>query len=492
MIKNKHITEGLVYGLTGSISKFSSLLLLPLYTRLLTSDEYGLLELMLTISSALFLVVHVQLSSGVLRFYYESKAQNELGSLLGTMITLFLILNASALFIALILSSQIQARFGLAPDLLIAVVAGLLPNMIVQASLVVLRLEFRATQYLVYSTGQFLIYAILGAVSALFLPNKVIGILWATNISYFLVAIPCLYYIRQLTPIKLTLSGSRRLLFYSAPIMPSVAGSWLQRSASRLFVAMTLGLSAVGVYGVASRLASSFELLSTSFKMTWSPYAMNRITENASEKLFVRDLNLYIFGSFASVVLLSVGAIPLMTFIVPENYYMARLFITILIVSNAISGYSNVLEIGNLWEEQTYKNSAGTIGGAIITVAIIWLFIGRYGIIVAPVATLIGSLAKVILIYWTSQRSRFIPYTNSVSISLLINLLYSFIVYQILAAFLPNVWWATGLTLFTGLVSAYFCWFFTLREEDKQFLIRNFAKLLSPNRPKPGDEQTGA
>lgn len=477
-MKNKIIREGLVYGLAGSINKFSSLLLLPLYTRLLTPDDYGLLELMLTISAALFLVLHLQLSSGILRFYYDSKSQGTLSSLLGTTMTLTLILNGAALLIALLFSTRFQAAFGISPDILIAIVAGLLPSMVMQIVLVVLRLEYRPKDYLLYSGGQFLAYAVLGALSAIFLTNKVVGILWAANISFFIVAVPCLVYVHRLAPLKLTLSSARELLFYSAPIMPSLAGNWVQRSASRFFIAASLGLTSVGIYSVASRLATSYELLNNSFKLTWSPYAMNRIEENDTEKLFVRDLNLYIFTSFASVVLISAAAIPLMTFIVPESFYLGRLFIGFLIISNAVSGITNIVEIGNLWEKQTYKNSIGAVASAVITIVIIWLTIDRWGLIVVPVATLAGSVAKVLLIYWSAQRTRFIPYTNSMIIAIGINLLFASYAYLALSYILPNFWLATAALIFGGSILILIAWFLTLRHEDKNYLRRLLIQAL--------------
>src|ERR1017187_4099548 len=87
----KVASDSVVYGSGIVATRFVYILLLPFYLRLFTLTDYGLLELLLTTGSILLLVSDLQIVSGVLREYYEAKAERRSRTLVGTALTLHVV-----------------------------------------------------------------------------------------------------------------------------------------------------------------------------------------------------------------------------------------------------------------------------------------------------------------------------------------------------------------------------------------------------------------
>ena len=64
----KHLTKhSVVYGLGGTLNKLIGFFLLPIYTRLLTPADYGILSLLTVTSSLATIIAHLGLGSAMFR-----------------------------------------------------------------------------------------------------------------------------------------------------------------------------------------------------------------------------------------------------------------------------------------------------------------------------------------------------------------------------------------------------------------------------------------
>src|SRR5256886_78103 len=65
-------SQSLIYGLGGLISRFLSLLLLPLYTSYLHGRDYGRVETLTALTAVLVVVLRLGISSAFFRYYFDS------------------------------------------------------------------------------------------------------------------------------------------------------------------------------------------------------------------------------------------------------------------------------------------------------------------------------------------------------------------------------------------------------------------------------------
>ena len=80
-----------IYGFGNAIKKLIGFLLLPFYTRALTPDDYGVIEI-LGVSAMLFIIIlNIGISTSCSRYFYTAKSQDEKGKVLFTTFVLRLL-----------------------------------------------------------------------------------------------------------------------------------------------------------------------------------------------------------------------------------------------------------------------------------------------------------------------------------------------------------------------------------------------------------------
>ena len=61
-----------IYGLGGLVQRILAVLLLPVYTRYLTPDDYGVVETLVALTTVLVITLRLGISTGFIRFYFMS------------------------------------------------------------------------------------------------------------------------------------------------------------------------------------------------------------------------------------------------------------------------------------------------------------------------------------------------------------------------------------------------------------------------------------
>ena len=69
----KLFNDSVIYTIPIFVSKSIGVLIIPIYTRILSVSEYGNLDLLLVIANLVNLVVAFEISQGVARFYFCRK-----------------------------------------------------------------------------------------------------------------------------------------------------------------------------------------------------------------------------------------------------------------------------------------------------------------------------------------------------------------------------------------------------------------------------------
>src|ERR671924_1401955 len=65
-------SQSAIYGLGGLVSAAMAVLLLPLYTRYLSTSDYGRIETLIAASTVLTILLRAGITSAFFRFYFDS------------------------------------------------------------------------------------------------------------------------------------------------------------------------------------------------------------------------------------------------------------------------------------------------------------------------------------------------------------------------------------------------------------------------------------
>ena len=101
---NQLLKQFFIYGLGSTIGKFLSVFLLPIYTSVLSPEDYGNLDFIITISTIISVFGLLQIETGLQRFYYDysDKTRSELvqSAFVFTLIATFVIFAIACLFLS--------------------------------------------------------------------------------------------------------------------------------------------------------------------------------------------------------------------------------------------------------------------------------------------------------------------------------------------------------------------------------------------------------
>ena len=146
-----------VYGLGSVLSRFIGVLTVPVYTRLLSVEEYGQLDFYIGMAALLMLLSELQISSGFSRSFFREKKENRLNQLIGNSLGLYFLTQMVFLVVFFLISiSSLQESDFFRLEFLLPIVLKLFPEQILHLAALSFRLEEKPFKFTAIILGQVL------------------------------------------------------------------------------------------------------------------------------------------------------------------------------------------------------------------------------------------------------------------------------------------------------------------------------------------------
>lgn len=371
-------------------TKLLSFFLVPLYTNILTTTEYGIYDFFYTTVSLLIPILTINIHDGVLRFTLNNNKENR--------ISIF-----TSGFRLVVLSSVIVTVFTYICCKLSIV------RVIADHPLYFVLVYVSTSLYQLitnYSRGieEIKEVSIAGIISALTGLTLNIVLLVYVGIGldgYFIAAIsssliPAVYLILKLhifeyvTLKQINTNIKRELYLYSAPLVLNAIGWWVNSASDRYVVIVICGVAANGIYSVGYKIPSILNVFQSIFNQAWVLSSVKEYDPEDSDGFFAKTYNLY----NAILVIVCGGIIGCNKFIARflylKEFYVAWQYVpylTIAIIFGALSGH-----IGGVFSaaKDSKVFSISTLIGAVVNVALNIVLVYLQGPIGAAIATAIS------------------------------------------------------------------------------------------------------
>ena len=383
-------------------TKILTFFLVPLYTAVLSTTDYGIYDLFFTTIGVLLPIVTLNIQEGVLRYALDKEFDQEavvtigfryllIGTLIvgvGILINDAFSLNAILeqygiyfwlIFVAQALSGMVTfytRGIGHVRDLSVT-------SVITSAVTITLNIVF----LLVYKWG----------LKGYFLAN-ILGPL-----------AQCVYLIfrgqmlQRTHWLKAYSAESRLLVLYSLPLIANSLAWWVNNSSDRYIVIFFCGMAANGIYSVASKIPSILTVFQTIFSQAWTLSAVQDFDPEDSKGFFANTYRGYNCLMTVICSLLIVLDKPLAKFLYAKDFYKAWQYVpwlTIAVLFGSMAGY-----IGGIFV--AVRNSrifaSSTLVGAVLNIILNLITVPLIGPLGAAVSTTI-SYALVWVIRLTQSR----------------------------------------------------------------------------------------
>ena len=385
--KSKRLINNTIIFFIGSLgSKFIQFFLVPLYTYALTTEQYGVTEIVLTASNVLMPVFSVSIADGLLRFGLDKKLKKE--DVLKNSMLIVLV----GTILSIILAPLFQLYSGLNHWIIYFL---LILNLRIYRDIFAINLKIH-NKNMYFALDSIIYTFVLCAFSVLFLTILKMGIV-GYFISYIVANIISIIYLNIVgTPIRDLLKGKinkvllHDLIVYSIPMIANGIAWWVITASDRFILQYFKGEASVGIYSVASKIPTLISTFSGVFMQAWIISAVTEFDEEREKQFYSKVFHKYYVAMFAAATCLISVVRIFMHFYVSPDFQIAWKY-TPLLISGAIYSGMFAFYVGIYAAAKNSKNvTITTVIGATINIALNCILIPYIGIQGAVIATYIA------------------------------------------------------------------------------------------------------
>ena len=380
----------------GSIgSKAISFFMLPLYTRMLTTSDYGQLDVLQTTISLLIPLITFQAIEAVFRYSVDMRENKSASSVLmnGILLCLFGMLISLLLFPVFariepfstyLLFFYLILFFSMMNGVLKQFVRGLGKIKIFVVS------DLAYTASFVTFNIIFLVYLKMG------LRGYFLSMVLAHLINTFILLVFGNVF-KYLNFKSFDKSFMKTMLIYSIPLIPNGLMWWVMSVSDRYILTYYMGFDATGIYSVSYKFPSLITLVNGIFFMAWQLSAMQEYGKEGYEDFYKN-----IFCVLSSFLLLITAVIllilkPLMSVFVADAFYESWKYVPLLLVGTVFQAFSSFFGTNYTASKKTKGAFTTSVYGAIVNIGINLLLIPIWGIQAAAFSTMLAYLTMWLL-----------------------------------------------------------------------------------------------
>lgn len=424
--EKKMLYNGLIYFFGSFGSKLLTFLLLPLYTTLLSREDYGRVDLIITCLFFVEAIFTLKLPDAIYRFMISDKNKKN------TLISTLLFFNRNCLIVFFLFFNMIFFIFRSENYLILLLYFGT-------------GISLPFYKQLLRGLKESKIYSILGALESLIFLVCNIVLLYhyelgyqsilisriisnAFSISSIFIKFNLWSFFKKKREKKLI----KEMILYSVPLIPSALSWWIMKFSDRIAITHFIGLESNGVYAISAKFPALLMLINSIFYMVWKDSSIEEYDSLDKDDYYSKIFKHYYKILFSISMIFIVSSERLIKLFARTSYSEAWRYSLFLYLGTVFWGFSGFYATGYLSSKKTAGTFYSSLIGAIVNMAINVLFIKKYGLQIASVSTFVCFLVMWLIRKHDTKKYFMIKY-NKIEFYLLVLLNILLILFNLFA-----------------------------------------------------------
>lgn len=375
-------------------SKILQVLILPLLTAVLLTEEYGYYDLIVTTINLITPIATLQLVEAMFRYLFGGSEEEKRVAISSVTAALVVGMTILAAVIALIQMFGIDLKY---PFL---IYLNYITNILFDYMQKIARCQQRNSLVAVSGVINTSVMLAVEAMALLVFKMRVDGMLLANCVSYFVAVLYLEYKLRieeYLSIAAVNVKRVKELLKYSLPLVPNSVCWWVVSACDRYVISFFLSISANGIYSIAGKFSQMLSMITSVFQMAWQESSIIESDKATRDEFYTKTFDSYMrFLLSGYVVLLPIIRLA-MPFLVAEEYRIGYLYNPLLLLGAVFSAFSQFYGSAYLAFKKTGGALSTTIIAAIINVTVGACLISKIGLYAPALGTTCAFLAQWLL-----------------------------------------------------------------------------------------------
>ncbi len=412
-IVRKAMGHSLIYGLSVGILPLTSLLLLPVYTRHLSPERFGLLALLMVTSGILSFLYDLGMVNALFRRYfeYDPRQAHQRKVVLSTA-ALFLIGHAALWTVGLMAAASWLppiGSYGRLTGIIRLMLLSAWINACADVPLAALRIRGRKITFAVVSLVRSSALVFLTWFLVAVRQQELVGVF----VSSLLAGLGTCLLLGVLTMnefgLAVSLNEFKAMLKFGMPFFPVLFFTWIIDFSDRYFLGLLATLQAVGIYTVGYKIGQIVLLVVKAFMVAWIPLMFSIARNPQAPDAFAQVFRYYLFGVSLLGFLLILWARDLISVLAAASYQGGADIVPLIVGAYLCYAIYSFMLSGLLVTKDVWVQPATLATAALLNALLNGWWIPRLGMYGAAYATIVSYALAAVVTWRAAQRRYPIP-----------------------------------------------------------------------------------
>lgn len=424
----KRLGKNIILQFIGSFSsKLLSFFLVPLYTSVLSTEEYGVADYVNVTINLLYPILTMVIVEAEVRFALDPKEDKKQIYTFSNIIGLLAIVAALAIAPLLMLNSILEEWY---LYLILGLISWIVYEILLHFALGLDRVSTASSAGVVNTFATIIFTIISLVVFDLGIPGYLLSSTLGNVVAaiYIFIRERCYIYYTQ----RIENDLKKRMLKYSIPMIPNSIAWWLNNSADKYMVEYFHGASTMALLSVAYRIPSVLTTVISIFVSAWRLSSVDKFGSEENKTFFRNIYKLFNLVLSLTTIVCLIFTQELSRFLFQSDFFEAWTIVPFLLVAYVFQGESTFLGSVFTADKKTNVLLISTIAGSLVNVVLNYFLIPVYGNAGAAFATLCGYFVICLTRYiYALKIMPLSVHMKDEGISILIIILISVVSYQI-------------------------------------------------------------
>lgn len=407
IMQSRFVKNTSIYTVSDILNKMVPFILLPVLTRYLTPQDYGIIAMFFVFTSILGIVMTLETNTAISVNYFKI-SREKLKIYIANVLLIIAVATCLTILFIVLFSPWLTKILAIPTEWLFVGVIVTLLQFITTINLLLWQSEQNPFPLGIYQISQTIVNLTLSLILIVGFSMGWEGRLIAAVVASVVFGMLSFTFLfkRDYVKFKYNKENIKDALKFGIPLLPHALSVWFRTGIDRVFLTALVSASATGIYTVGFQIASVISILTTAFNKAYAPYLFEKlasITEKNKIKL-VKYAYIYFIGLLVLATILSVLAPYLIDIFLGEAFLSSKQYVVWIAFGFAFYGMYSMVVNYVLYTKKTMYLSYVTFSVSLLHVGVSYVLISNNGALGAAQATTITSFITFIGVWYLSQR----------------------------------------------------------------------------------------